>query len=153
MQWEIQWELVENLRDVGIVVFGIMGVWIGIVHPKSLKELFASGYKISNDFRRIKELLHPIRVATLIVIYSLLINLAYNLYHPSMNAKALDIFLKINLVLIITFTLGLILALLQTLIPLSHTTDDLNNYKEQEKKNSIFRDNNSWKDEDKKSKP
>lgn len=66
---EEQTPLLEGLRNTSAIIFGVMGAWIAILHPESLKKIFGqnSGGVSAEDRETINLLLSPIIISTFIL--------------------------------------------------------------------------------------
>lgn len=66
-----QMPLFEGLRNTSAIIFGVMGAWLAILHPESLKKIFASDKLASKlpeaEEKTIKLLLSPIILSTTII--------------------------------------------------------------------------------------
>lgn len=69
--------LFEGLRNTSAIVFGVMGAWIAVLHPDSLKEIFGQNRQNipKKDRETIKQLLSPILISTCILSVVLIIPL------------------------------------------------------------------------------
>lgn len=67
-----QAEIYDSLREVATIIFGVMGAWIAIVYPNSLKNILK--WDIDEDANRsnLTRLFSPMRYATVIVAISTL---------------------------------------------------------------------------------
>jgi hypothetical protein len=64
-----QMPLFEGLRNTSAIIFGVMGAWLAILHPDSLKKVFRSdGAKLPDQEKNtIMLLLSPIVISTAII--------------------------------------------------------------------------------------
>jgi hypothetical protein len=65
-----QMPLYEGIRNTAAIIFGVMGAWLAILHPESLKSIFSSTETTikKEDTKTIEILLRPIIVSTAILI-------------------------------------------------------------------------------------
>jgi len=70
-----QMPLFEGLRNTSAIIFGVMGAWLAILHPDSLKKIFRSdGGKLPDQEKNtIMLLLSPIMISTAIIATALVI--------------------------------------------------------------------------------
>lgn len=70
-----QMPLYEGIRNTAAIIFGVMGAWLAILHPDSLKSIFSSQHATikKEDTKTIEVLLRPILVSTVILIVVLLL--------------------------------------------------------------------------------
>ena len=126
LSWNAQWEILKNLRKIAAWIFGIMGLWLGIVHPDSLKNIFNVNYKPNNDLARAKTIFHPIRNATIIVVLIICIEIfAPVIKQISCVVDNKQLVLNISFFLILFIGMSLIWSLLQTLVPLYESEGNL----------------------------
>ena len=61
--------LFEGLRNTSAIIFGVMGAWLAILHPDSLKKVFGKegGSFPENERRTVMLLLSPIIISTIII--------------------------------------------------------------------------------------
>lgn len=73
---ESQMKAYEGLRNTAAIIFGVMGAWLAILHPNSLKIVFGekTGEVTDKDKQTIKILLQPILAATGILIVVLILS-------------------------------------------------------------------------------
>jgi len=64
---ERQEPLFESLLGIATIVFGIMGAWVAIVYPDSLKKVFEKRQNISELSNRVQRLFLPLRVSVIVV--------------------------------------------------------------------------------------
>ena len=78
---EEQIPLLEGLRNTAAIIFGVMGAWIAILHPESLKKIFSrNGGSVSlEDRETINLLLSPILISTFILFIVLVMPLAISI--------------------------------------------------------------------------
>ncbi|WP_146003559.1 hypothetical protein [Kineobactrum sediminis] len=64
-----QMPLFEGLRNTSAIIFGVMGAWLAILHPESLKKIFGSdGGKIPDQEKgTIMLLFSPILISTAVI--------------------------------------------------------------------------------------
>jgi len=72
-----QLSIFEGLRNTSAIIFGVMGAWLAILHPSSLKKIFSKeGGSISkSDRATINLLLSPIIISTFILLIVLIVPL------------------------------------------------------------------------------
>lgn len=75
ISWEHQEPVYSALFQVSAIVFGVMGAWIAIVHPKTLGEILSRQGQETEQSRRARKLLDAMKWATTIVAASLLVQL------------------------------------------------------------------------------
>lgn len=73
--WDAQSDVYSALFQVSAIVFGVMGAWIAIVHPKGLREILGKQGQPSNKTLRTKKLLNAMKCATGIVAACLIVQL------------------------------------------------------------------------------
>ena len=85
-----QLPLYEALRNTSAIIFGVMGAWLAILHPSSLKDVFTKNGQVQEkDQNTISLLISPIIISTFILLFVLIIplfvvaskNIAYFLDH------------------------------------------------------------------------
>jgi hypothetical protein len=72
-----QMPLFEGLRNTSAIIFGVMGAWLAILHPDSLKKIFARSSPdrqlLETEEKTIRLLLTPIIISTTIIAIVLII--------------------------------------------------------------------------------
>ncbi|MES9907194.1 MAG: hypothetical protein ABW150_01635 [Candidatus Thiodiazotropha sp.] len=134
-----QWPLYEALRTTASIIFGVMGAWIAIVYPEVLTKIFDKKTENKKDeIRKIKRLLLPLGISTLILAAILVIGIA------SPILKQIDFFTaRIDIARGISFSSLGILTLVQlwtliaSLAPGEHLLFEL--YKEESKSSLVKR--------------
>lgn len=133
IDWTTQEKLYEGLRNTAAIIFGVMGAWIAIVYPRSLSHLLQRNDEPSEkDVRRVKMLLLPMLVSTIILATMLL-------GAPLMALlQKLDYFMdrqgilrRVSFSALLVLTLVQFWALLYTLVPLGMAEGDVSNAGEQ----------------------
>jgi hypothetical protein len=115
-----QLPIYEGLRNTSAIIFGVMGAWLAILHPSSLKKIFSKeGGSISKDDRAtINLLLSPIIISTFILLIVLVVPL---LVAASRNIPILvqysPIFRGISFSVMAVLTILQIWTLILTLVP------------------------------------
>ena len=66
-----QLRLNDALRNISAIIFGVMGAWIAILYPNGLSSLFKLKPSDGNAYRRVKQLMLPVKCATIIVAVTL----------------------------------------------------------------------------------
>jgi hypothetical protein len=110
----------EGLRNTSAIIFGVMGAWLAILHPDSLKGIFTKGSKTvqKQDRETIKLLLEPIIISTVIIFIVLvlpllvLIGKTITLIHPW-----IDVFRGLSFLILTALTILQIRTLLLSLLP------------------------------------
>jgi ABC-type polysaccharide transport system permease subunit len=69
--------LYQSLRDTSAIIFGVTGVWIAILYPKSLQKIYGKSDidEASKEYRNIKQLCLPLKISTIIVSLVLIIGI------------------------------------------------------------------------------
>lgn len=115
-----QMPLFEGLRNTSAIIFGVMGAWLAILHPESLKNIFRSnGGKLPDQEKNtIMLLLSPIIISTAIIATVLILFPLVEL------SKTIDYFLAyrgilrgLSFSLLSSLTLLQLWALILTLAP------------------------------------
>ena len=112
--------LFEGLRNTSAIIFGVMGAWLAILHPDSLKKVFGSdGGKIPDQEKNtIMLLLSPIIISTAIIATVLIL---FPMVEVSKTVNSLipykGILRGVSFSLLSTLTLLQLWALILTLIP------------------------------------
>jgi hypothetical protein len=115
-----QMPLFEGLRNTSAIIFGVMGAWLAILHPDSLKKVFRSdGGKLpEQENNTIMLLLSPIIISTAIIATVLVLFPLIEL------SKTVDLFISykiylrgVSFSLLSTLTLLQLWALILTLVP------------------------------------
>jgi len=117
---EEQTPLFEGLRNTSAIIFGVMGAWIAILHPDSLKHIFSkNGENISiEDKNTIKLLLSPILTSTCILSIVLVVPLFIVAGKTLPNLfQYKDVFRGISFTLLGYLTLLQLWTLILSLIP------------------------------------
>ena len=115
-----QLPIFDGLRNTSAIIFGVMGAWLAILHPSSLKQIFSrqtSGIS-SDDRKTINLLLMPILVSTFIISIVLIIPLI------SAAAKSIPVLYEnariyrgVSFSLLACLTILQLWALILTLLP------------------------------------
>ncbi len=110
-----QLKLLQSLKDFASIVFGIMGAWVAIVYPDSLKKVFSRSENIDNLNDRLTRLFFPLRVSLIIVVACLVYPWVYAVVknYPALVAYR-------DLIRMINFSIGTFM-LSMTLISLLFT--------------------------------
>ncbi|HIC46407.1 MAG TPA: hypothetical protein EYM37_08770 [Methylophaga aminisulfidivorans] len=115
-----QLSLYDGLRNVAAIVFGVMGAWLAILHPDSIKKVFNSSTTSLSDQDKttIKLLMLPIIISTFILFFVLITPLLVAI------SKTITIFVTyktyfrgISFAMLVVITLLQIWTLILTLIP------------------------------------
>lgn len=115
-----QMPLFEGLRNTSAIIFGVMGAWLAILHPDSLKKVFGSyGGKIPDQEKNtIMLLLSPIIISTAIIAIVLIL---FPLVEFSKTVNSLISYKEalrgVSFSILSTLTLLQLWALILTLIP------------------------------------
>jgi hypothetical protein len=121
-----QLEIVTSLREISAIVFGVMGAWIAILYPKSLKDIYRLDVDSNQILGEAKRIFLPIRWATFIVTISLGYTLLYpalieagipSIFHPAIRGVS---FFLIGLLVI-----AQVYSLILSLIPMDKSEKDL----------------------------
>ncbi len=75
VSYEIQNTLYEGLRNTSAVIFGIMGIWIAVIYPDVLSNIFKKKERgeIELELRKVNRLLYPLLYSTLALIVVLIV--------------------------------------------------------------------------------
>ncbi len=110
----------DSLKNVAAIIFGIMGAWIAIIYPNSLINVF-SKKKSQTVVIQLKRLFFPMRVATIIVISSLVAEwLSPVLHQVEYLVSHREIVRTFSFIVLTAFVLLLIWSLILTLFPLEN---------------------------------
>ncbi len=115
-----QLAIYDGLRNTSAIIFGVMGAWLAILHPSSLKKIFSKeGGSISKDDKAtINLLLSPIIISTFILLIVLVVPL---LVAASRNipifVQYLSIFRGTSFSVLVVLTILQIWTLILTLVP------------------------------------
>lgn len=115
-----QMPLYEGLRNTSAIIFGVMGAWLAILHPDSLKEVFGGGNQRlpEQEKKTIMLLLSPIIISTIIIAIVLvlfpLVELGKTISHLHAHK---NIFRGLSFSTLIALTLLQLWALILTLVP------------------------------------
>lgn len=117
---ESQLEMYGDLRNTSAIIFGVMGAWLAILHPSSLKVVFSEDNKEINpkDKTTITLLLRPIFVATIVLVAALLIGptvLAAKTIHQLLDIR--ETLRGLSFSLLCSLSVLQLWALLLTLVP------------------------------------
>jgi uncharacterized membrane protein (DUF441 family) len=66
-----QREMMETLRTIASIVFGVIGAWIALVYPRALEELLKRDGTVTSEEDNIKRLLRPLLYSTGVLAYTL----------------------------------------------------------------------------------
>lgn len=115
-----QLPLFDGLRNTSAIIFGVMGAWLAILHPSSLKKIFSKdSSSISvEDRKTISLLLSPIIISTFIISIVLVVPLfvAATKSIPILNENV-RMFRGISFSLLGSLTVLQLWTLILTLIP------------------------------------
>lgn len=115
-----QLPLFEGLRNTSAIIFGVMGAWLAILHPASLKKVFSKdSASISQEDRRtISLLLSPILISTFIIsvvlVVPLFVSVAKSMHELSVYV---DMFRGLSFALLVGLTVLQLWSLILTLVP------------------------------------
>ncbi len=115
-----QLPLFEGLRNTSAIIFGVMGAWLAILHPTSLKKIFSKnkGSVSEEDRKTINLLLSPILISTfilsIVLVAPLFIVVGRSI--PGLY-KYVDLFRGISFLLLGGLTILQLWTLVLTLIP------------------------------------
>lgn len=107
------------LKDVSIFLFGVMGVWIGIIYPKSLKNIFKINRDVPSNLKDLKAIFFPIRNATLILLITIAVKWVYPLVIGANIVQSnRELLLRLSFSVITFSVFVLCWSLCLTLVPL-----------------------------------
>lgn len=115
-----QLPLYEGLRNTSAIIFGVMGAWLAILHPDSLKKVFSGGAQKlqEQENKTIMLLLSPIILSTTIIAVVLvllpLVELGKTINHFQPYKEELR---GISFAILVVLTLLQLWALILTLVP------------------------------------
>lgn len=123
---EKQLEVYSSLKGIATVIFGVMGAWIAIVYPNALKNIFSKSYSLEQVNSSLKKIFFPMRVATVIVILSLLQEwLAPVLYKVDYLKTNVELVRLISFFVLTILVIFLLWSLLLTLLPMEDAEQEV----------------------------
>ena len=118
--------ILDALVTVSAIVFGVMGAWIALIYPKGLSGIFAKKTADGSQYERVRKLFSPMKYATLIIAYSLLLQVGVPIAKQiSLIVEHKELARAISLSVLVGL-IGLQLwTLLLTLMPLDEAEEQL----------------------------
>lgn len=115
VEFQAQWPLYEALRNTSGIVFAVMGAWIAIIYPDSLKNASSSGSKGIDD---ILNMLQAMLISAAILSSVLLIGIAVPLIKQYAFLSVYSRFIRgVSYAFLSFMTIAQLWALLLTILP------------------------------------
>ena len=118
VSFSIQWPLYEALRTTAAIVFGVVGVWIAIVYPATLKRLLNRTTETAQpEDEELTKLLLPMLYSGLIVAVVLVVGPAAAIarHQPALQAHA-TLLRGLSFSMLVLLTCAQLWSLLLTLV-------------------------------------
>lgn len=127
-----QLEVYSSLKDISTVIFGVMGAWIAIVYPNALKNIFSKSYSLDQVNSSLKKIFFPMRVATIIVMFSLVQEWCAPIFYKVQVFRDNPEMVRLASFLLLTVLVILLLwSLLLTLLPMEDAEQEVGALSEQ----------------------
>ena len=122
----VQADKIKSLRDVAAIIFGVMGAWIAIIYPKGLSNIFTKGAHVGEKRQKVRQLFAPMKYASLIVAYALLLDIAMPLVKQNHFLTHHVWFLRrCSYAALAGFAFLLLWSLLLTLLPIDNAEEEV----------------------------
>ncbi|MFG1523469.1 hypothetical protein ABMA67_00535 [Halobacteriovorax sp. RZ-3] len=127
--WNEQAVLYKNVQEISVFLFGVMGLWLGLMDPESLKDIFnLSNRDVSSNLKRLKIIFRPIRSSTLLLVVTILVTwLAPYVKRIKIVIDNKDFMLNCSYFVLCVACMSLVWSLFTTLVPLDDTENDIEN--------------------------
>lgn len=125
-----QWAAYDSLRQTAAILFGVLAVWIAVLHPQAVSQILSWRH----HSKQVRKLVFPMLVSTAVVGFTLVIGVAAPAAKrcPVLMHHA-QVLRGVSFGLLILLTLLLLLSLLSTLVGLDDMKRETESRADQER--------------------